>query len=90
METSKFVEKRNKLLMEFENMSDKEILVKLLEITSYNQHRFVSIPSSPEIVRIGLHKMRLQVPSIPKELQERSKKWLIKNGYSLSLYEVKK
>ena len=88
MKISKFVEQRNKLLMEFENMSDKEILFKLIEISS-NQQLFY-IPSSPEIARIGLHKMRLQVPSIPKELQERSKKWLIENGYSLSLYEVKK
>ncbi len=79
-----YIKRRNELLFNFEELSDLELLEDIIGLN------LGIVPETPEIARIELHKMRLQVPSIPKELQERSKKWLIENGYSLSLYEVKK
>lgn len=76
-----YIKKRDELLLNFEELSDLELLEDIIGLN------LGIVPETPEIARIGLHKMRLQVPSIPKKLQERSKKWLIENGYSLSLYD---
>lgn len=71
---------RDNLLINFENMSDLELLLKLIELNGNN------IPSSPEIARIGLHKARLYSNNIPIELKEKSKKWLLDNNYDLEIY----
>ena len=79
MKLKNYVKKRDELLLIFEELSDMELLDELVELNPYN------IPSSPEIARIGLHKMRLYISSMPKELVERSKKWLLDKGYSLDI-----
>ena len=79
MKLKSYVKKRDELLLIFEELSDMELLDELVELNPYN------IPSSPEIARIGLHKMRLYIPSMPKKLVERSKKWLLDKGYSLDI-----
>ena len=79
MKLKNYVKKRDELLLIFEELSDMELLDELVELNPYN------IPSSPEIARIGLHKMRLYIPSMPKKLVERSKKWLLDKGYSLDI-----
>ncbi len=76
---SEYVKKRNELLIIFEDLSDKELLDKLSDINLNN------MPPSPKVARIALHKMRLQVPIMPKNLVEKSKKWLLDNGYSLKI-----
>lgn len=80
MNSANFVQKRDELLISFENMDDHELLIKLIDLYSSN------IPSSPEIARIALHKMRLYVPTIPDELKQKSKKWLKKHNYSESIF----
>ena len=79
IKVSDYVEKRNKLLLTFEDLSNKELLEKIIELNPTN------IPPNPEVVKIGLHKMRLYVPSIPKDLQNKSKKWLLDRGFSLEI-----
>ena len=71
---------RDELLINFEKISDSELLQKLLELNGEN------IPSSPEVARIGLHKARLYSNNIPIELKEKSKKWLLDNNYDLEIY----
>lgn len=71
---------RDNLLINFENMSDLELLIKLIELNGDN------IPSNPEIARIGLHKARLYANNVPIELKEKSKKWLLDNNYDLEIY----
>lgn len=77
---SNYCKKRDYILIHFEEMSDTELLNSLLELNDAN------IPSSPEIARVGLHKMRLYVTNISTELQLKSKKWLLDNGYDLEIY----
>lgn len=72
--------KRDELLLTFERLSNIELLDKLMELN------VCKIPENLEIARIGLHKMRLYVLSIPKDLVEKSKKWLLDNGFSLEVY----
>lgn len=71
---------RDNLLINFENMSDLELLLKLIELNGDN------IPLSPEIAKIGLHKARLYANNVPIELKEKSKKWLLDNNYDLEIY----
>lgn len=77
---SDYCKMRDELLINFEKMSDSELLQKLLELNGEN------IPSSPEVARIGLHKARLYSNNIPIELKEKSKKWLLDNNYDLEIY----
>lgn len=77
---SDYCKMRDELLINFEKISDSELLQKLLELNGEN------IPSSPEVARIGLHKARLYSNNIPIELKEKSKKWLLENNYSLEIY----
>ena len=77
---SDYCKMRDELLINFEKISDSELLQKLLELNGEN------IPSSPEVVRIGLHKARLYSNNIPIELKEKSKKWLLDNNYDLEIY----
>ena len=77
---SDYCKMRDELLINFENISDSELLQKLLELNGEN------IPSSPEVARIGLHKARLYSNNIPIELKEKSKKWLLDNNYDLEIY----
>lgn len=65
---SDYCKMRDELLINFEKISDSELLQKLLELNGEN------IPSSPEVARIGLHKARLYSNNIPIELKEKSKK----------------
>ncbi len=74
---SGFIKKRNELLLTFEKLNDIELLNKIADL------KLSIIPVTPEIARIELHKARLFVSGMPKELVERSKKWLLDNGYSL-------
>ena len=71
---------RDDLFINFEKMSDLELLQRLIELNGDN------IPSSPEITRIGLHKARLYSNNIPIELKEKSKKWLLDNNCDLEIY----
>lgn len=77
---SDYCKMRDELLINFEKISDSELLQKLLELNGEN------IPSSPEVARIGLHKSRLYSNNIPIELKEKSKKWLLDNNYDLEIY----
>lgn len=77
---SDYCKMRDELLINFEKISDSELLQKLLELNGEN------IPSSPEVARIGLHKARLYSNNIPIELKEKSKKWLLDNNYGLEIY----
>lgn len=77
---SDYCKMRDELLINFEKISDSELLQKLLELNGEN------IPSSPEVARIGLHKVRLYSNNIPIELKEKSKKWLLDNNYDLEIY----
>lgn len=77
---SDYCKMRDELLINFEKISDLELLQKLLELNGEN------IPSSPEVARIGLHKARLYSNNIPIELKEKSKKWLLDNNYDLEIY----
>lgn len=38
-----------------------------------------------EVLKISLHKMIVNVPSLPKELREKSAFWLIMHGYDLNV-----
>ena len=78
-EIKEYVKKRNELLIIFEELDNSELLDKIVELNPWY------VPSTPEIAKIGLHKMRLCVPTMPKELVERSKKWLLDRGYSLDI-----
>lgn len=77
---SDYCKMRDELLINFEKISDSELLQKLLELNGEN------ISSSPEVARIGLHKARLYSNNIPIELKEKSKKWLLDNNYDLEIY----
>jgi hypothetical protein len=77
---SDYCKMRDELLINFEKISDSELLQKLLVLNGEN------IPSSPEVARIGLHKARLYSNNIPIELKEKSKKWLLDNNYDLEIY----
>lgn len=77
---SKYCKMRDEILINFENMSDTKLLQKLIKLNGDN------IPSNPEIARVGLHKARLYSNSVPIELKEKSKKWLLENNYSLEIY----
>ena len=77
---SDYCKMRDELLINFEKISDSELLQKLLELNGENN------PSSPEVARIGLHKARLYSNNIPIELKEKSKKWLLDNNYDLEIY----
>lgn len=77
---SDYCKMRDELLINFEKISDSELLQKLLELNGEN------IPSSPEVARIGLHKARLYSNNIPIELKEKSIKWLLDNNYDLEIY----
>lgn len=77
---SEYCKKRDYILINFEKMSDKELLSNLIELNADN------IPSTPDVARIGLHKARLYSNNVPTELQEKSKKWLLENGYDLEIY----
>lgn len=77
---SDYCKMRDELLINFEKISDSELLQKLLKLNGEN------IPSSPEVARIGLHKARLYSNNIPIELKEKSKKWLLDNNYDLEIY----
>ena len=77
---SDYCKMRDELLINFEKISDSELLQKLLELNGEN------IPSSPEVARIELHKARLYSNNIPIELKEKSKKWLLDNNYDLEIY----
>nr|DAZ19457.1 MAG TPA: hypothetical protein [Caudoviricetes sp.] len=77
---SDYCKMRDELLINFEKISDSELLQKLFELNGEN------IPSSPEVARIGLHKARLYSNNIPIELKEKSKKWLLDNNYDLEIY----
>lgn len=74
-----YIKRRDKLLLNFEELSDLELLENIIDLN------VDVVPETPEIARIGLHKMRLYVTSMPKELVEKSKKWLLDNGYSLEI-----
>lgn len=77
---SEYCKMRDEILINFEQMTDKMLLDKLVELNGDN------IPPSSEIARIGLHKARLYSSNVPTELQEKSKKWLLQNGYDLEIY----
>lgn len=80
-EVKKFIKRRDDLLINFESMNDKELLTELLELNNTN------VPSSPEIARIGLHKARLYSKDVSNELKEKSKNWLVENGYSTDIFD---
>lgn len=80
MSTEEFVKKRDEILINFETMNDKELLIALLKLNSNN------IPSSPEVARIGLHKARLYSKGVPIELREYSRNWLAEHNYSEDIY----
>ena len=80
MSTEEFVIDRDKILINFENMSDKELLMALCEFD------IIDIPSSPEVARIGLHKARLYSNGVSDELKEKSKIWLAEHGYSENIF----
>lgn len=77
---SDYCERRDYILINFEKMSDKELLYNLIELNADN------VPSTLNIARIGLHKARLYSNNVPIELKEKSKKWLLENNYSLQIY----
>ena len=79
MKLKNYVKKRNELLITFEELDNLELLNKIVELNPWY------VPTTPEIAKIGLHKMRLYIPSMPKKLVERSKKWLLDKGYSLDI-----
>lgn len=78
--TANYCKMRDEILINFEKMSDSELLQKLIELNGDN------IPSNPEIAKIGLHKARLYANNIPIELKEKSKNWLLDNNYDLEIY----
>lgn len=63
---SDYCKMRDELLINFEKISDSELLQKLLELNGEN------IPSSPEVARIGLHKARLYSNNIPIMFQNKN------------------
>lgn len=75
-----YCKNRDYILINFENMSDTELLQRLLELNGDN------IPSSSEVARIGLHKARLYSNNVPTKLKEKSKQWLLDNNYDLEIY----
>ena len=79
MNSEEYVKKRDKILINFENMDDKELLFALVELNT-------PIPSSQETARIGLHKARLYSRGVPTELIEQSKKWLAEHNYSEDIF----
>lgn len=80
MNSEEYVKKRDEILINFENMNDKELLIALCELNNAN------IPPSPEIARIGLHKARLYSKGIPTELIEQSRNWLAEHNYSEDIF----
>ena len=80
MNTKEYVKRRDEILINFENMSDKELFIALFELNSNN------IPSTPKIARIGLHKARLYSKGVPIELRERSRNWLAEHNYSEDIF----
>lgn len=77
---SEYCKMRDEILINFEKMSDKELLSNLIELNADN------IPTTPDVARIGLHKARLYSNNVPTELQEKSRKWLLENGYDIEIY----
>lgn len=75
MSAEEYIKKRDEILINFENMSNTELLLALTELNAI-------IPPSPEIARIGLHKARLYSKGIPTELIEHSRNWLAEHNYS--------
>ena len=75
-----YCERRDYILINFEKMSDKDLLSNLIELNADN------VPATPDIARIGLHKARLYSNNVPIELKEKSRKWLLENNYSLQVY----
>lgn len=75
-----YCERRDYILINFEKMSDKEMLSNLIELNADN------VPSTPDIARIGLHKAGLYSNNVPIELKEKSIRWLLENNYSLRIY----
>lgn len=45
----------------------------------------IPVPSD-EILIISAHKLCCNITTMPKELQEQSKEWLLKNGYSMKIF----
>ena len=70
-----FIDKRNKMLMNLESINYDEI------VDFCNKFK-IQIPSDMTSMLAGLHKARLYVVSIPDDLKEKSKLWLIENGFS--------
>lgn len=76
-----YKDKRKFILENFETMSPQELLTNLIELGFID-----NIPSSYETTIIGLHKARLYVSGIDKELVEKSRKWLENHNYSKNIY----
>ena len=55
------------------------------EIENYCKKYKIPMPSDSITILAGLHKARLQVTTIPKELKEKSKLWLKENGFSCDI-----
>ena len=70
-----FIDKRNKILMNLENINYDEI------VDFCNEFKIL-LPNDMTSMLAGLHKARLYVVSIPDDLKEKSKLWLKENGFS--------
>lgn len=52
----------------------------------YNKDIFAMMMESPDrVLEVTLRKMIIHAASIPKELQEEAKKWLLSRGYDLGI-----
>lgn len=74
-----FIDKRDKMLMNLESINYDEI------VDFCNEFKIL-LPNDMTSMLAGLHKARLYVVSIPDDLKEKSKKWLLDNNYDLEIY----
>lgn len=80
MTAEEYVKKRDNLLIDFENMSDNELLMAMIELD------IGYFPASPEIARIALHKSRIYSKGVPIELRVKSMDWLAEHNYSENIF----
>lgn len=81
----KYVKERNEMLKKCSVQELRKFVASHTEF--YDAPYIAAFSKAPdEVLEVSLHKMIVNVPSLPKELRSNSARWLVLRGYDLNTY----
>lgn len=79
-----YIEERDKMLLKCSVDELRKFVKKYDEFYSAEMH-YIFMTASDEVLEITLHKMIVHASNIPAPRREKSREWLLRHGYDLSI-----